>query len=194
MLDANRSSRSRMEFFQRVTTFYEQYYSEPGTKGVSSHKQTEKGFWISSVSSEVFALFSRIRLERFKHFADLGSGDGKVASIASLFTKSTGIEFGEELVERSIEIKKVVGLTNVEFIKGDFIEEDLRAYDILFIYPDNPIIRLERKLLGEMKGLLIVCGGMFLPDKLVKKKVVQVNNAVFGLYQKGWLRRFSRAL
>jgi protein-L-isoaspartate O-methyltransferase len=175
--------------FQKVRTFYEQYYDELKTKGVRAHKQTEKGFWVSSVSTEVFDLFRTIRLEQFKHFADLGSGDGKVATIAALFTESTGIECDKELVERSIQIKKKLGLRNLHFVKGDFLENDLKTYDILFIHPDNPLIRLEQKLLKEFSGDLIVCGGIFVPEKLVKKRVVQINNAVFGIYRRSWLRR-----
>lgn len=159
-----------MESFQKIKTFYSQYYHELKTKGVHTYKQTEKGFWLSSVSSEVFDLFRTIKLEQFNHFADLGSGDGKVALIASLFTKSTGIEIDEELVKRSIQIKEKLDLQNVQFIKGDFLKEKLSSYDILFIYPDNPLISLEQKVLREFKDNLVVCGDTFLPEKLVKKR------------------------
>jgi hypothetical protein len=177
-----------MNSFQKVNTFYERYYAVLKAKGMHSHKQTEKGFWVSSVSCEVFDLFRTIRLEEFKHFADLGSGDGKVALIASLFTKSTGIECDEELVQRSVQIKQASGAKNLRFTQGDFLEVDLSAYDILFIYPDNPLIRLEQKLLKEFRGDLIVCGGIFVPEKLVKKRVVQINNAVFGIYRQSRLK------
>lgn len=177
-----------MESFQKIETFYKQYYHELKTKGVHSYKQTEKGFWFSSVSSEVFDLFRTIKLEQFNHLADLGSGDGKVALIASLFTKSTGIECDEELVKRSIQIEEKLGLQNVQFVKGDFLKEDLSSYDILFIYPDNPLIRLEQKILKEFGGDLIVCGGIFLPEKLIKKRIVHINNAAFGIYRRGRLR------
>jgi protein-L-isoaspartate O-methyltransferase len=176
-----------MESFQKINTFYEQYYAALKEKGIHSHKETEKGFWLSSVSTEVFDLFRTIGLEQFNHFADLGSGDGKVALIASVFTKSTGIEFDQELVKRSIQIKEEIGANNLRFKKGDFLEEDLSAYDILFVYPDNPIVRLEQKLLKEFRGDLIVCGGIYPPERLVKKRVVQINNAVFGIYRRGWL-------
>jgi protein-L-isoaspartate O-methyltransferase len=176
-----------MESFQKINTSYEQYYATLKEKGIHSHKETEKGFWLSSVSTEVFDLFRTIGLEQFNHFADLGSGDGKVALIASLFTKSTGIEFDDELVQRSNQIKEEIGANNLRFIKGDFLEEDLSAYDILFVYPDNPLVRLEQKLLKEFRGDLIVCGGIYPPERLVKKRVVQINNAVFGIYRRGWL-------
>ena len=176
-----------MESFQKINTSYEQYYATLKEKGIHSHKETEKGFWLSSVSIEVFDLFRTIGLEQFNHFADLGSGDGKVALIASVFTKSTGIEFDQELVKRSIQIKEEIGANNLRFKKGDFLEEDLSAYDILFVYPDNPLVRLEQKLLKEFRGDLIVCGGIYPPERLVKKRVVQINNAVFGIYRRGWL-------
>ncbi|MES0349934.1 MAG: class I SAM-dependent methyltransferase [Desulfobacteria bacterium] len=176
-----------MESFQKINTLYEQYYAAPKEKGIHSHKETEKGFWLSSVSTEVFDLFRTIGLEQFNHFADLGSGDGKVALIASLFTESTGIEFDDELVQRSNQIKEEIGANNLRFKKGDFLEEDLSAYDILFVYPDNPLVRLEQKLLKEFRGDLIVCGGIYPPERLVKKRVVQINNAVFGIYRRGWL-------
>lgn len=176
-----------MESFQKINTSYEQYYAALKEKGIHSHKETEKGFWLSSVSTEVFDLFRTIGLEQFNHFADLGSGDGKVALIASLFTESTGIEFDDELVQRSNQIKEEIGANNIQFRKGDFLEEDLSAYDILFVYPDNPLIRLEQKLLKEFRGDLIVCGGIYPPERLVKKRVVQINNAVFGIYRRGWL-------
>ena len=176
-----------IESFQKVNTFYKQYYAVLKKKGIQSHKKTQKGFWVSSVSTEVFNLFRTIGLKQFKHFADLGSGDGKVALIASLFTKSMGIEIDEELVKRSIRIKEELGAHNLRFIRGDFLEQDLGAYDILFVYPDNPLIRLEQKLLKELRGDLIVCGGIYLPEKLVKKRVVRINNAVFGICRRGWL-------
>jgi hypothetical protein len=185
---AESSRRPTMESFQQVNTFYERYNAVLTAKGIHAHKQTAKGFWASSVSCEVFDLFRTIRLQEFKHFADLGSGDGKVALIASLFTESTGIECDEELVQRSVQIKQASRAKNLRFIQGDFLEVDLSAYDILFIYPDNPLIRLEKKLLKEFRGDLIVCGGIFLPEKLVRKRVVQINYAVFGMYRRSWLK------
>ncbi len=187
--DGDGEGRCALGPFQRVKAYYEQYYQELRAKGLPGHRQTEKGIWVSSVSSEVFDLFCTIRLGQFNHFADLGSGDGKVSAIASLFTSSTGIECDEELVNRSNEIKEKLGLQNLQFEKADFLRMQLSPYDILFIYPDNPLVRLEQKLLREFDGYLIVCGGNFLPDKLVEKKVVTINSAAFRIYRKGWLRR-----
>ncbi|MES0364162.1 MAG: hypothetical protein ABUK14_09480, partial [Desulfobacteria bacterium] len=51
-------------------------------------------------------------------------------------------------------------------------------------------VRLEQKLLKEFRGDLIVCGGIYPPERLVKKGVVQINNAVFGIYRRGWWRGY----
>jgi hypothetical protein len=174
--------------FRKIERFYEQYYDEMKTKGVSSHKQTEKGFWVPSASSEVFELFQRINLHQFQHVVDLGSGDGKVALIASLFTKSTGVEWDEELVIRSKEIRNTLGFQNVWFEQGDFLQKDLSIHDVLFIHPDNPLGRLERKIMKEFDGDLIVCGGLFLPERLVEKDVIQIHNAVFRIYRRSMSR------
>jgi len=174
--------------FREIERCYEQYYDEMKTKGVSCHKQTEKGFWLPSASSEVFELFQRIHLEQFQYVVDLGSGDGKVALIASLFTKSTGVEWDEELVFRSKEIRNRLGFQNVWFEQGDFLEKDLSIYDVLFIHPDNPLGRLERKIMKEFNGDLIVCGGLFLPERLVEKEVIQIHNAAFRIYRKSMSR------
>jgi len=67
---------------------------------------------------------------------DLGSGDGKIAMIASLFTKAAGIEFDEELVKVSNQMKKKLNL-DVKFIQGDFMQSDISKYDVIFINPDK---------------------------------------------------------
>ena len=163
-------------------------------EGYRFHKDTGKGFWLSSVSDEVFDMFRAIRLERFDHFADLGSGDGRVAAIASLFTNATGIEWDDELVQRSIDIKEKLDLKNLKLEKGDFHQKELGVYDILFINPDNPLDRLEEKIMKEFEGDLIVCGGLFLPEKLIKKNTVRIKNATFRIYRKGWVPWFHGRL
>ena len=173
-----------MESFERIKCFYKQYWETEKSKGSRSHKETDKGFWLSSVSREIFDLFCVIKLQQFNNFADLGSGDGKVAAIASLFTNAMGIEWDEELCERSMAIKDKMGLKNLQFERGDFLQKKLDVYDILFIHPDNPLAHLEKKLLKEFEGDLIVCGGLYLPEKLVEKNTVRIKNATFRIYRK----------
>ena len=49
-------------------------------------------------------------MKRFNRFIDLGSGDGKVALIASLFCRQAeGIEIDDELFGKSLEMKEKFG-------------------------------------------------------------------------------------
>ena len=41
-------------------------------------RDTEVGFWGTAACDDVFELFQKINLSKFKNFIDLGSGDGKV--------------------------------------------------------------------------------------------------------------------
>ena len=91
--------------FQSIVKEYDQYYKSLLQKGRLPLKSTAKGFWGYSIAEEVYELFKKIKLEQYKSFVDLGSGDGKVVLIASLFTKAIGIEIDEELVRKSEEMK-----------------------------------------------------------------------------------------
>ena len=58
----------------------------------------------------------------------------------------------------------------------DFYEEDFSKYDFLFCNPDSPIERmLEKKLLKEMKGRLIVYGSQFIPKKLFRESEFKIS-------------------
>src|SRR3989338_5665975 len=81
---------------------------------------TDVGFWHGSNIDEIFQLFREIKLDRYKNFLDLGSGDGRVTLIASLFTSSTGIEFDKNLVEKAEEIKSIIGIKNAVFHQKNF--------------------------------------------------------------------------
>jgi len=103
----------------------------------------------------------------------LGSGDGKVVLIASLFgVKATGIEFDKDLIDVSVKIRDELNLS-ADFIQGDFLKQDLSRYDIIFINPDKGFkLKLENKLIKEMKSTakLFVYNNIFLPNILKKGK------------------------
>ena len=101
----------------------------------------------------------------------MGSGDGKVVLIASLFCKNTvGIEFDKDLFKISNKIKKELKL-KAKFIQGDYLKYPLSKYDVIFINPDQGFEKaLEEKLLKEMKGKLFVYNNIFLPRFLKKGK------------------------
>ena len=119
---------------------------------------------------DIYDFFVKIKLQQYKNFIDLGSGDGKVVLIASLFVKATGIEFDKELVKTGVKIRDELKL-KAEFIKGDFLEHDISKYDFIFINPDKGFDKgLEEKLIKEMNGKLFVYNNIFLPRFLKKGK------------------------
>jgi hypothetical protein len=63
-----------------------------------SYKVTSVGLWACSLLEEILDLFEQLDLGRYRHLADLGSGDGRVVLVGSLFTRATGIEADAELV------------------------------------------------------------------------------------------------
>ena len=136
-------------------------------------RDTAKGIWGASDLDVVFALFEEINLRQYKHFLDLGCGDGRVVLVASLFTKATGIEFDQDLIAQGNKIKDKLGLTDAELVCDDFYKHELSQYDIIFINPDTGFYNgLEDKLLKEigLKARLFVYNNIFLPRLLKRGK------------------------
>jgi hypothetical protein len=90
--------------------------------------------------------------------ADLGSGDGIVALIGSLFTIVTGYETDEVLYRKSLEIRDELELSQASFLLQDYLSVDLSPYDVLYLYPDKPCHVLEEKLLPAWRGHILVNG------------------------------------
>ena len=147
---------------------------------------TAKGFWNAAIADEIYQSFKKIKLNQFKNFLDIGSGDGKVVLIASLFCKNAeGIEIDKFLHNKAVEIKNKFKIDNAFFHNKDFFEHDFSKYDILFLAPDAPLERgLENKLLKEMKGKLIHYGHHFHPRFLKREDSFMVNGDILSLYDK----------
>ena len=147
---------------------------------------TSHGFWNASISDEIYEAFKRIKLNQFKNFLDIGSGDGKVVLIASLFCQNAeGVEIDKSLHNKAVEIQMKFCISNAKFHNIDFFEHDFSKYDILFISPDSLLERgLEIKLIREMKGKLIHCGHHFHPRFLKKEYSFLVNGNLVSLYFK----------
>lgn len=162
----------RVEKFRLLKQKYQEFYNSFYKKGSIPLGDTEKGIWGAAITDHIYEFFTKINLEKYKTFIDLGSGDGKVVLIASLFgVKAAGIEFDKDLIEISIKIRDELGLSG-DFIQGDFLKQDLSKYDIIFINPDKGFAyKLENKLLKEMKpnAKLFVYNDIFLP-KILKKE------------------------
>lgn len=172
--------------FQVIKNEYDNFYRELMQKGKLPMWSTQKGFWNASISDEILDAFKKLNLSKFNNFLDIGSGDGKVVLIASLFCRQAeGIEIDDFLHRKALEMQSRFGVRNAAFHNKDFFEYDFSKYDVLFSAPDAPMERgLERKLLKELNGKLIVYGHHFNPKLLRKKNSFLVNGTLVCVYSK----------
>ncbi|MEK6892421.1 MAG: class I SAM-dependent methyltransferase [Nanoarchaeota archaeon] len=170
--------------FKKIKEEYDDFYKALMERGKLPMWSTEKGFWNASIADEVFESFKKVKLNKFKNFLDIGSGDGKVVLIASLFCKNAeGIEIDDILHHKALEIQSKLKINNAAFHNKDFFEHDFSKYDVLFSAPDAPFERgLENKLLKEMNGKLIHYGHHFQPQNLKKEDSFTVNGTLVSLY------------
>lgn len=170
--------------YREIKERYDTFYNNMLKKGRLPMQSTSIGFWNAAITDEVFEAFRRIGLHRFNHMVDLGSGDGKVVLIASLFTNATGIEADPDLFGLSMKMyRELMPGKNVKFIKKNFFEHNLNKYDAVFCNPDQPFYRgLEQKLLKELNGKLIVYGSHFLPSQLRQEQSFSVNGTLVSVY------------
>tara|TARA_Y100000310_G_scaffold255151_1_gene262416 strand:+ start:1011 stop:1559 length:549 start_codon:yes stop_codon:yes gene_type:complete len=172
------------ELYNKIKQKYGEFYRSFLQDGQLPMGSTEKGFWGYSIDDEVFEVFKKINLGKFDSFIDLGSGDGKVAIIASIFVKKAyGVEFDKDLIGHSNKLKEELGIGNVEFINDDFYNLDFSKFDIIYNYPDEPMERkLEKKLIKEMKGKIIVYGNHFHPKNLKRVEDMKIDWTKVGVY------------
>ena len=82
------------------------------------------------------------------HFADLGSGFGRICFAASfVFKKVTGFEIDSQLCEEAEKTRQQFGIRNVTFLNRDFLTADLRPFEVLYFY--KPFKRLFPLLMAE---------------------------------------------
>lgn len=172
--------------FNAIKEEYNNFYRELLKKGSLPMRSTELGFWNAAISQEVYDAFKKLNLNKFSSFIDLGSGDGKITLIASLFCKQAeGVEIDEELFEKSLETQKKLNIKNAVFHNKDFFNHPISSYDVVFANPDQPLSRgLEKKLLQELNGKLIVYGHHFHPKNLRKEQSFMVDNTLVALYSR----------
>lgn len=168
--------------FKRIEDAYHKFFYELLDKGKFPWRSTKKGFWGCSIMAEVYELFKKIELEKYSSFLDLGSGDGRVVLIASLFTKAYGIEADEELVGISEGFKEKLGIKNAFFKRGDFLKQNIVRYDVLYHFPDKPMKEVEDKLVKEMRGIFILYGPHFLPMRLKQKRLIYLGMNSASIY------------
>lgn len=147
-------------------------------------KDTGAGTYTAAACSTIHDLFKKIGLGRYRNFCDLGSGDGRVVAVASTFTMATGIEHDSELIRASTGMVERLDLSHCRFIEGDYLLEDLDRFDVLFINPDAPLYKLEKKLRSTgYKGKLIVFNPLYEPMNMKKKDEFIIDMIRIGVYE-----------
>jgi len=149
-------------------------------------RATSLGYWGTSNLDELFVFFSKVHLENYQHFLDLGSGDGRMVALASIFTKATGIEIDAELIALSEGIKKdlvkkkAISPAACQFIKEDFMRHDLRPYDFLISYYDKLFtLEIERKIQDEFSGDFYLYNTIYTPNFLKKEGIIWAGQMPF---------------
>lgn len=152
--------------------------------------KTGKGIFGAMPCERAFTFFERIGLWKYSRFIDIGSGDGRVVLIASLFTNAEGIEIDEGLCADAMHIRDAldIGESHAKIICKDIVDHDFSSYDILFINPDKGWHKgLEEKLLHEMRddAVLYVNNDIFLPERIKKGPKIWIDQIPIIEYRKG---------
>lgn len=173
------------EHFSTIKKKYDEFRQDLLKEGKLMSKDTGVGFWGISVMDELYDLFRKIDLSEHHSFIDLGSGDGRVVLLASLFTKKAhGIEYDDWLVSVSKHMKKMLSpkiphVNKAEFFKKDYMDHDVSDYDVVFMNPDKPFHRgLDRKMVSELTGSLVLFGPHYHPNSLERHDVHDVGTMV----------------
>src|SRR3989344_4889022 len=171
--------------FRQIESAYKEKDRESLRRGGGPLHPTSKGFWSPAIMAEVFEAFRKLGLDRYRNFLDLGSGDGRVVLIASLFVpRAEGIEIDPSLHAIAVSMAGKLG-SSAAFRLTDMLQHDISPYDVLFLSPDTPLERgMERKLVKEMNGHLILSGDHFHPRTLVSLKSIIINGTRFSVYGK----------
>ena len=159
------------ERFRQIKEVYNIFYRGLLQQGKLNCRDTGIGFWGCSSPDAVFEFFKEIKLHQFRNFIDIGSGDGIVVLIAALFTDAAGVEFDKELHNKAIEMRDKLGI-KAELMNCNISDISLAGYDLIYINPDKSFTssRIEKKVLGEMKGILVVYNNIFRPNLLNRGK------------------------
>lgn len=176
------------EHFVKIRQAYNDLYTSMLIKGKVPFRDTGIGTWAPTASDDVYELFKKIELNKAKNFLDLGSGDGKVVFIASLFTKAHGIEHDDWLLSTTEEMRgKLMHIPHVHkavFVKGDFMDYDISKFDYVYWFPDKHHAKLENKFLKELNGKLILHGPFHHPEKLKKENTYDINGSLIHIFSR----------
>ncbi len=176
--------------FEKIHKSYKEFEKHLLSKGQLPAMDTGIGYWGVTNCQDLFEFFQKIKLEKYKNFIDLGSGDGRVVLIASLFgLKATGIEHHPWLTDCALHLKRKIGLPhfkNVKILKDDFMKYHIGEHDLVYISPDRPFHRdgLGTKFSRELNGKLVVHSYEFLPKSLKQEATHIVNGEKFSVFSR----------
>jgi len=160
----------------RVINFFESLDNSNKESEKSLVWDTEKGIFGTSDLNILKKFFEKIGLEKTDYFVDLGSGDGRVCILASLFSKAVGIEFDKDLFEDSLKNADILGISDVEFINSDYESFDFSKASIIFSYADHFFSKeFINKLKKDFHGVFYVYQGVFTPEGLTKGPTIWID-------------------
>jgi hypothetical protein len=177
------STVQRDQTFTKVEVAYRGFCEDLQRNGLLSYRRTKSGMWATSGIREVYDAFRYFHVHLYSHIADLGSGDGIVVLIGSLFTHATGYETDDWLYKKSIKLRDSLNLANARFLQQNFLHADLSVYDLLYLYPDKPFDDLAERLHTTWSGRLVVNGSHFPPRYFSKIGEYLHPSGKFVLYQ-----------
>ena len=100
------------EHFEQIKKTYDDFQNHLLKNNVLLARDTGIGYWGVTPLAETFEIFKRINLGKYKNMIDIGSGDGRIVLLASLFgVKSKGIEFDKVAVQTSKNAQILFSLT-----------------------------------------------------------------------------------
>jgi len=177
--------------FSTIKRKYDSFHRHLLSRGKLPQKDTGIGYWGVTPLPEAYEFFRRIGLAGMGSMIDIGSGDGRIVLLASLFgVEAHGIEYDPGLVNASIMIRRMLDLpqfAKTKIIEGDFMKHDLSRYGAVFTSPDKPFHRdgFGEKLARELTGRLMVHGWEFHPKNLSKIEEHVINGEKFCIYARG---------
>ncbi len=125
---------------------------------LNAEETGKKGLFYPSLLDDLLLAFEATVRPEMK-FVDLGSGDGRVVFLAAhLEAHATGIEYDRRLHRIARKARKrlthLIDRERAVLRRGDFFEEDLGEYDILFYFGKSSFSegRLLRKIMREMRS------------------------------------------
>ncbi len=130
--------------------------------------------YTSSLPERIQTIFKLIKIKPMQKAVDLGSGDGRLLiALAKKGAKAYGYEIREKYYRRSKQLVLQEGLQDKVFVyQRDFFKEDLRSFDLVFIYGiDSMMDDLAKKLIKELKpGTIVISNGFKIPGWEILKE------------------------